>query len=45
MCRKGSGRENEEEWLAELKVKKEYTVYKHLKVEGIYQIYTNSKIR
>lgn len=41
VCRKGSGRRGNEE----LNVKKEYSVYKHLKVEGIYLIYPNSKTR
>lgn len=41
VCRKGSGRRGNEE----LNVKKEYSVYKHLKEEGIYLIYPNSKTR
>ena len=41
VCRKGSGRRENEE----LNVKKEYSVYKHLKKEGIYLIYPNSKTR
>lgn len=39
VCRKGNGRRENEE----LNVKKEYSVYKYLKVEGIYLIYPNSK--
>ena len=39
VCRKGSGRRENEE----LNVKKEYSVYKHLNVEGVYLIYPNSK--